>query len=119
LKSAAEERLDDVEAVFSALAHPARRQILLTVHFWGGAMSAGEIARRFGHSWPTTTRHLRVLTDAALLLQERQGRARLYRLNRCRLAAASDWLSWFDGRAHAGDIPSAAIEGRPTRRARG
>jgi DNA-binding transcriptional ArsR family regulator len=28
---------------------------------------------RFGHSWPTTTRHLRLLTDAGLLIQERRG----------------------------------------------
>jgi hypothetical protein len=27
---------------------------------------------RFGHSWPTTTRHLRLLTDAGLLIQERR-----------------------------------------------
>jgi len=81
--------------VCAALAHAARRQILLTIHFWGGVMSAGEIARRFGHSWPTTTRHLRLLTDAGLLTQERNGRARLYRLNVARLAVASDWLLWF------------------------
>ncbi len=84
-----------MEVVYAALAHAARRQILLTVHFWGGAMTAGDIARRFGHSWPTTTRHLRLLTDAGLLIQERSGRARLYRLNKPRLAVASDWLQWF------------------------
>ncbi len=81
--------------VYTALAHAVRRQILLTVHFWGGVMSAGDIARRFGHSWPTTTRHLRLLTDAGLLTQERSGRARLYRLNLARLAVASTWLQWF------------------------
>ena len=90
-----QQRLEDLEVVYAALAHAARRQILLTVHFWGGTMTAGDIARRFGHSWPTTTRHLRLLTDAGLLTQERSGRARLYRLNVARLAVASDWLEWF------------------------
>jgi DNA-binding transcriptional ArsR family regulator len=98
------QRLQDLEDVFSALAHASRRQILLTVHFWGGAMSAGDIAARFGHSWPTTTRHLRLLTDAGLLIQERRGRARLYRLNSTRLAVASEWLDWFKA------TPAAAAE---------
>ena len=41
--------------MFTALAHPARRRILMTVHFHGGAMTAGEIADMFEHAWPTTT----------------------------------------------------------------
>lgn len=48
----------------TALAHPARRQILLTLHFCGGEATAGYIAQRFAHAWPTTTRHLRGLEDA-------------------------------------------------------
>src|SRR5262249_44166751 len=47
-------RLDAYEAVFSALAHPARRRILLTLHFNGGSMTAGEIAGVFAHAWQTT-----------------------------------------------------------------
>ena len=89
-------RLDDVEKVFFALAHPARRQILLTVHLWGGWMRAGEVAARFRHSWPTTTRHLNVLVDAGLLAHSRSGRSSTYRLNRGRLDVASAWLDWFD-----------------------
>ena len=89
-------RLEDVEAVFSALAHPARRQILLTIHFWGGTMRAGDVANRFGHSWPTTTRHLRVLVDAGLLSHERVGRESLYRLRPDRLQVADEWLGWFE-----------------------
>ncbi len=108
------QRLEDLEVVYAALAHAARRQILLTVHFWGGSMTAGDIARRFGHSWPTTTRHLRILTDAGLLSQERNGRARLYRLNAARLAVASDWLEWFHKTPAmaAGDTPS-RVEAEP------
>ena len=90
------QRLADLEAVFGALDHPARRQIVMTVHFWGGQMTAGEIAGRFGCAWPTTTRHLQVLTDARLLSVERAGRSRIYRLNRARLKVVSDWLNWFE-----------------------
>ena len=59
-------------------------------------MSAGDIAGRFGHAWPTTTRHLRVLESAGLLTQEKRGRTRMYRLERAQLEIATEWLSWFE-----------------------
>jgi DNA-binding transcriptional ArsR family regulator len=92
----AEEKLEALDAVVAALAHPARRQILLTVHFRGGEAAAGDIAARFEHKWPTTTRHLRVLEEAGLLRQEKRGRSRVYTLDKQRLALVSEWLSWFD-----------------------
>ena len=85
---------DAYEAVFTAVAHPARRRILITVHFEGGSMTAGEIAALFEHSWPTTTGHLRVLEDAGLLRAERRGRTRVYRIDRRRLALVRDWFAW-------------------------
>ena len=93
--SDAKARLEALDAIFAALDHPARRQILLTVHFRGGQMTAGEIAGRFAHAWPTTTRHLRVLEKAGLLAHERQGRVRIYRLDRTRLNLIAEWLAWF------------------------
>ena len=89
------EKLAVLDAVVAALAHPARRQILLTIHFRGGA-TAGEIAGRFVHTWPTTTRHLRVLENAGLVRQERHGRTRRYSVDKARLALVSEWLGWFD-----------------------
>ena len=68
----------------------------MVVHFRGGAMTAGDIARRFAHAWPTTTRHLQVLLKAGLLKQKKLGRSRVYRLDRHRLDVARDWLAWFD-----------------------
>jgi DNA-binding transcriptional ArsR family regulator len=59
-------------------------------------MTAGEIADRFACSWPTTTRHLRVLLDAGLVRVERRGRERVYTLDRARLASiVGEWLAWF------------------------
>jgi len=95
VKRESKARLDAYEAVFTALAHPARRRILLTLNFAGGQMTAGEIAALFEHAWPTTTRHLQVLEAAGLLDHERQGRQRVYRINRRRLELAHDWLAWF------------------------
>jgi DNA-binding transcriptional ArsR family regulator len=66
------------DTVFAALAHPTRRQILLSVHYRGSA-KAGEIARRFDCSWPTTSRHLSTLVASGLLTVTQAGRERIYR----------------------------------------
>jgi DNA-binding transcriptional ArsR family regulator len=94
-RPAADRRLAVLQAVLGALAHPARRQILLTMKLRGGTMTAGEIAGRFRHAWPTTTRHLRVLEGAGLVAHRKRGRTRVYRLRAERLAVVGEWLSWF------------------------
>lgn len=87
--------MDAYEAVFTALAHPVRRRILLTMNFEGGSMTAGEIADMFEHAWPTTTRHVQVLESAGLLRHERHGRSRVYSIDRKRLELVREWLEWF------------------------
>lgn len=97
-KPAALSHLEATDAVFSALAHPARRQILMYLQVLGGRLPAGQIADRFACSWPTITRHLQVLTQAGLVRVERSGRSRTYVLERDYLARiAGDWLRWFSG----------------------
>jgi DNA-binding transcriptional ArsR family regulator len=94
-KASAEQRLEDLNAVLQALSHPARRQILMTIHLRGGEVAAGEIAARFAHSWPTTTRHLQVLEASGLLVARREGRTRTYAVRKERLDVVNDWLRWF------------------------
>jgi DNA-binding transcriptional ArsR family regulator len=94
--SNAERRIAELTEVLTALSHPARRQILMTIHFRGGEMTAGEIADRFAHSWPTTTRHLRVLEQAGLVNATQNGRVRIYRADHSRLEAVQAWLEWFE-----------------------
>src|SRR5215510_14905589 len=85
--------LADTEAVFAALAHEARRNMLLILSHLGGELPSGYLAARFQHSWPTTTRHLAVLERAGLVEVRRQGRSALYRLNRDRLRRVVEgWL---------------------------
>jgi DNA-binding transcriptional ArsR family regulator len=91
----AKQRVDAYESVFAALAHAARRRVLLTIYFNGGSMTAGEIAAIFNHAWQTTTRHLRVLETAGLLSHEKRGRTRIYRMQRKRLELVKDWLAHF------------------------
>jgi DNA-binding transcriptional ArsR family regulator len=88
-------RIDAYEAVFTALAHPARRVILLTIYFNGSSMTAGEIAATFEHAWQTTTRHLQVLERAGLLECEKRGRMRVYSIELKRLQLVSEWLGHF------------------------
>ena len=88
-------RLDAYEAVFTALAHPARRRVLMTIYFNGGSMTAGEIAAVFEHAWQTTTRHLQVLERAGLLRAEKRGRMRVYHIELRRLRLVMDWLAHF------------------------
>lgn len=88
--------LDDFDVVFDALSHESRRHILGVLGARGGSMRAGEIAERFSCSWPTTTRHLRVLESAGLVQVEESGRERLYRLDRKRLVGVvGRWLDAF------------------------
>lgn len=76
--------LDDIDAVFGALANASRRHILQVLSA-RGSMTAGELAERFSHAWPTTTRHLRVLLEAGLISVTPVGRERHYELARQRL----------------------------------
>jgi DNA-binding transcriptional ArsR family regulator len=99
-KSEDKARQDLYGAVFTALAHPVRRRILITVYFNGGSMTAGQIAKTFEHAWPTTTRHLQVLEAAGLLQHKRQGPWRHYRINCRRLELVHDWLGWFSRIPH-------------------
>ena len=88
-------RADAYELVFGALAHAARRRVLMTIFFNGGSMTAGEIAAIFEHAWQTTTRHLRVLEKAGLISHEKKGRTWVYRIEQKRLELVRDWLSHF------------------------
>jgi len=85
------------DLVFSALAHPVRREILVQLAVLGGELPSGYLAKRFSHSWPTTTRHLGVLEEAGLVSVHRTGRTSLYRLDRERVTAVvRGWLEHLD-----------------------
>jgi DNA-binding transcriptional ArsR family regulator len=93
----ARRELAELDAVFACLAHASRRQILLSLLHHGGAMTAGEIAGRFGCSWPTTSRHLKQLESAGLVAVETRGRERSYALVAERLArVVGGWVGRFE-----------------------
>jgi DNA-binding transcriptional ArsR family regulator len=91
-----EQELEDLEQVFRALAHASRRHILVVLNARGGSMTAGEIARRFSCTWPTTSRHLRILDAAGLVRVDKRGREWVYVLEKSRiLRVLGGWLRWF------------------------
>src|SRR5262245_3038382 len=99
-KAKAQQEQEDLDAVFGALSHPSRRQILLVLLFRGEQMTAGQIAERSSCTWPTTTRHLKVLEAAGLIRVEKHGRERVYRLDKERLnLVVGGWTEWFRGNA--------------------
>lgn len=87
--------IEIADEVFAALAHPMRRQILLSIHY-RGATKAGDIAARFDCAWPTTSRHLATLVSSGLLSMEKLGRERVYRTNSDLLSGVlSRWAAHF------------------------
>lgn len=63
---------------FEALAQPTRREILRQLR--GGELSAGAVASRFELTQPAISQHLKVLREAGLVSERRQGARRLYRV---------------------------------------
>ena len=66
-----------MEDALRAIAEPRRREILRLV--WNAELPAGEIAARFAVSRPAISQHLRVLKEAGLVTERRNGTKRLYR----------------------------------------
>src|SRR5216110_3711233 len=66
-----------MESALKAIAAPNRRAILALVR--DGELSAGEIAAHFDVTRPAISQHLRVLKEAGLVSERRNGTRRLYR----------------------------------------
>ena len=66
-----------VKAALKAIAEPRRQAILKLVR--DRERTAGEIAARFEVTRPAVSQHLRVLKEAGLLSERREGTRRFYR----------------------------------------
>jgi DNA-binding transcriptional ArsR family regulator len=66
-----------MESALKAIAEPRRRAILRLI--WDRELPAGEIARQFEVTRPAISQHLRVLREADLIEERRQGTRRYYR----------------------------------------
>ena len=79
--------------VFHAIAHPARRVILRVLK--EGERSAGDLARPFGVSFAAISQHLKILRDAELVTERREGRQRIYQLHPKPLREVWSWVDDF------------------------
>jgi DNA-binding transcriptional ArsR family regulator len=84
--------MDAIGSVFTALADPTRRAIL--VRLAEGEATVGVLSRPFEISAPAISRHLKVLEQAELITNERRGKERVCRLRPDTLAKAKDWLDF-------------------------
>lgn len=81
-----------LDRTFHALADPTRRAILLRLA--RGPAAVGELAEPFAMSLPAISRHLRILVEAALIHNQRDGKRRRCQLSAEALEGARDWLDF-------------------------
>jgi DNA-binding transcriptional ArsR family regulator len=77
-------------SVFRAIADPTRRAILDRLR--AGPAPVNELASAFEQSRPAISKHLRILREARVVSEQRQGRERLYRLEPTELQEISEWI---------------------------
>ena len=82
-----------MDAVLQAIAEPRRRRILELVR--DRELPAGEIASHFDVTRPAISQHLRVLKDAGLVTERRDGTRRLYHARPEGLAEVRSFLEEF------------------------
>ena len=84
----------DLDAAFGALADPTRRAVIRAL--LRKPLRAGELAERVDMSPPALTRHLRVLREAGLIVEEGlegDARVRVYTVDLNAFAPVKDWLA--------------------------
>jgi DNA-binding transcriptional ArsR family regulator len=82
---------------FEALGDPNRRAILQLLG--AGERSVGELAERLPISRPAVSRHLRLLKEAGLVVEEARGTRRIYRLEVRGVQAVEAYLTQVWGAA--------------------
>lgn len=78
---------------FQAIADPTRRSILLLLT--AQSLTAGAIASKFDSARPTISKHLQILTECDLLVQEQNGREIYYHLNATKIKEIADFIEPF------------------------
>lgn len=83
-----------------ALGDPTRQQMLLLLS--QHELNVGDLTERSHLSRPAVSHQLKILADAGLLIQERRGRERVYRVDAKRLRRFADELKSFVSACCAG-----------------
>ena len=83
--------MHNLDAAFAALADPTRRAILARLAL--GEATVLEIAKPFAMSQPAVSRHVRLLSDAGLIVQRVDGTKRPCRLAPGAIDEIDRWLA--------------------------
>jgi DNA-binding transcriptional ArsR family regulator len=75
----------------TALADPTRQQIVKMLA--KGALSSGDIARRFDMTPPAVSQHLKTLREAKLVKVRAQAQKRFYELDPEGVGEVADWVN--------------------------
>jgi DNA-binding transcriptional ArsR family regulator len=105
--------MNGIDQAFGALADPTRRAILMRLA--QGEATVGELAEPFAISLPAISRHLKVLEEAALITNEREGKHRRCRLRVETLNEARAWLD-FERRFWSGSLDRLAVHLRGSKK---
>ena len=87
------DRSPQLDRVFHALAHPARRAIIRQLS--GGERNLSELASPLRMTFPAASKHVRVLEGARLVRRRIAGRQHLCRLRAAPLKDAMLWTEQF------------------------
>ena len=104
------------ETVLKAIADPRRQQILRLI--WQEERPAGDVAAHFEISRPAISKHLRILRQAGLVEERREGTQRLYRARPERLDEARRFIESYWDEGLAAIKRSAEDDARRRRRGR-
>lgn len=86
---------EQTDAVFAALGSGTRRA-LIGLMADGGEVAVHDLAEQFKLSRPSISEHLKVLKDAGLVAERKDGRQRLYRVEYQRLLSAREWFDSYE-----------------------
>ncbi len=79
--------------IFQAIADPTRRAILVLIA--AQAMTPNSLAEHFDTTRQAVSKHLKILTECALVKQEYQGREIYYQLEINKMKEIDKWLGQF------------------------
>ncbi len=101
---------------FRAVADPTRRAVL--EYLLGRPHGVNELAEHFDVSRPAISKHLRILKDARVVRERRDGRNRIYELNPAGLNALREyfdrfWSQALDAFKHEAEKPARKQKEKP------
>ena len=82
-----------MKTLWTVLADPNREQIVEMLR--DGPLTVGEITRRLGIRQPQVSKHLKVLSEAAIVEVQPQANRRIYKLRREPFQELESWLQSF------------------------